>query len=175
MPPDPAQDYLKQSSSREKPALECLIGGGDPFCDRGKGSMDSRFAGITILGSAPLVVPVRVTRIDWRLRAIVHAVVTDDLCDAQPIVGEDRVAARALDASMRLEVAPLTHRILVSPVRQRKDLSWLGEALEALDRDEAIDIGEQGAQACGRVQIGVFPAGMGFCFEDHGDHARSPW
>src|ERR1700730_17775507 len=148
---------------------------GDPFCDRRKGPMDSRFRGNDDLGSALLVSAVHLARIDWRLPAIVHTVVADDLCDAQPIVGEDRVAARALDPSVRLQVAPLTHRILVAPVRQRKDLSWLGETLEAFDRDEAIDIGEQGPQARGRVQMGVFPAGMGFCFEDHGVHARAPW
>jgi hypothetical protein len=47
---------------------------------------------------------------------------------------------------MRFEVAPLLHRRLVAPDGERQDLSGLREALEALDRDEAVDLRKQGLQ-----------------------------
>src|SRR5690348_2232981 len=72
-----------------------------------------------------------------RLRAIEHAVVAQHTGHADAIVGEDAAAAAGLRDAMTFEVAPGLDRFLVTEHRERQDLTLVGEAREALDRDEA--------------------------------------
>ena len=74
---------------------------------------------------------------------------------------------------MLLELAPAAHRFLVAPERQGQDLAGLREALEALDRDEAVDLREQRPQPRGGVEIGVLAIGPGLGLEDHRDHGST--
>src|SRR3954469_21592354 len=75
-----------------------------------------------------------------RLGAVVRPVVAHDLGDAEPVVGEHpRLADRLRPAVVEL-AAPGRNRGVVSPELQRQELAFLVEALEALDRDEAVDL-----------------------------------
>src|SRR5690349_9601034 len=99
--------------------------------------------------------PMRCNRIRRRLLAIVEPVVPDDLRDANPILLEDRAVSGALHLAMLFEIAPLAHRFLVAPERQRQDFSRRRQALEALARHEAVDVREQRPQPRGCIEIGI--------------------
>src|SRR5438105_10764806 len=71
---------------------------------------------------------------------------------------------------MRIDIAPLTHGFFVAPIRQRQNLSGLRQALEALDRNKAVDLGEQRSQMRGGVQIRAGLTGTRLRLENHGDH-----
>src|SRR5258705_8560719 len=105
-----------------------------------------------------------------RLRPVVHAIVPDDARDPQPVVGEQLTAPLSLRRPMGLEIAPLDEGGLVAEVGEREDLARLREALEALHRDEPVDLVQQRPQLRGDVE--VFPAALGFGYdlENHGDH-----
>src|SRR3954452_10436095 len=106
----------------------------------------------------------------WRLLAIIHAVVADDAGDTQVIIGEDFCAALGLGAAVLHRVAPGLHGRLVPPERHRQDLALVGQALETLDRDEAVD-GLQDRLEVGReVEIILAVFRLGPDLEDHGDH-----
>src|ERR1700704_6876503 len=64
--------------------------------------------------------------------------------------------------------------LLVAPERQRQELGWLGQALEAFDREEAVDAGKIVAQPCGEGEIIVAVALGRPDFEDNGDHTGLP-
>src|ERR1700704_1818129 len=64
--------------------------------------------------------------------------------------------------------------LLVAPERQRQELGWLGQALEAFDREEAVDAGKIVAQPCGEFEIFVAVALGRPDFEDNGDHTGLP-
>ena len=76
------------------------------------------------------------------LLAVAHAIVADDAGNAQAIVGEHLGAAFGLRRPMRLDIAPGLDRRFVPPERQRENLATLIETLEALDRDESVDLVE---------------------------------
>src|SRR5690349_18205633 len=78
-------------------------------------------------------------RIGRRLVPLVHAVVAQHGGDAQPVVAQDAAAARRLSLAMMFLVAPGLYRRLVAPEREREQLGVVGQALESLDADEAVD------------------------------------
>src|SRR4051812_43469727 len=73
-----------------------------------------------------------------------------------------------------LLIAPALHGILVAPERQRQQLARVGDALETLDRDEAVDRLELRPQRCGNGQVVVLAAGRGPHLEDHRNHLVLP-
>src|SRR5688500_20361339 len=93
------------------------------------------------------------TRILRCLRSFVHSIITHHARDAQAIVREDAGAAFGLRGAMLWHVAPLGDSLLVAPEGEGEDLALLGQALEALDRDEAVDLLELGLQSGGEVEI----------------------
>src|ERR1700720_2304594 len=74
-----------------------------------------------------------------RLGAVLEPVIAHDGRDPQAIVFEDAATAGALGIPMLLVAAPPHHRLFVTPERQGQDLPFLRQALEALDRDEAVN------------------------------------
>src|SRR6195256_1528002 len=64
--------------------------------------------------------------------------------------------------------------LLVAPERQRQELGWLGQALEAFDREEAVDAGKIVAQPCGEGEIIIAVALGRPDFEDNGAHTGLP-
>src|SRR5262245_17993533 len=115
----------------------------------------------------------RRTRIPRRLPAIVESVISDHLSNPNAVFLENRATARALHLAMLLEIAPLTHRLLVAPERERQDFSRRRQALEALDRQEAVDLREQRTQSRGCVEISVLLRVLGDALEDHCNHDYS--
>src|SRR5262245_63128318 len=75
---------------------------------------------------------------------------------------------------MRFEIAPALDRLFVTPDREREDLGLVGEAGEALDRDEAVHLLQLGLQAGGEIEVVLLPAGRGYDLEDDGDHGFKP-
>jgi hypothetical protein len=108
-----------------------------------------------------------------RLVAFEHAVIADDAGDPQAIIGEDAAAAGLLGCPVRLEIAPLLHRRLVSEKGERQQFAAGRQALETFDRDEAVDRFEIGAQLAGEIQIFMAFAHIGHDFEDDGDHGST--
>src|SRR6476646_3627809 len=98
-------------------------------------------------------------RVRWRLAALRHAIIADHTA-----------AALGLAAPVILLVAPVLHRILVAPERQRQELARIGERLKTLDGNEPIDLFQIGLQRRGDVEIVLLPAGGGPYLEDHGNH-----
>jgi hypothetical protein len=73
-----------------------------------------------------------------------------------------------------LECAPPCNRFLVSEERERHNLAEFGEALEALDRDEAVDLLEEWNKSAGDVEILPSPAFRRPHLEDDGNHRCLP-
>src|SRR5262249_35051172 len=93
-----------------------------------------------------------------RLRPIIQAVIAQHLGDAQPVAGKDATATQALRLAVLLRVAPRFYRLLVAPEGERQHPPGIREALEALDRDEAVDGLEQRLELRRLAEIGVAPA-----------------
>src|SRR6185503_3741805 len=68
-----------------------------------------------------------------------------------------------------LHVAPLAHRLLVAPEGERDEAPRRRDALEALDRDEAVEAPDDVVQAGGEVEVFLLAPG-GRELEDDGDH-----
>src|SRR5690606_39128150 len=98
-------------------------------------------------------------RVFRRAGALGRPVVAQHLRHAQAVVLEDGLAAGGLRAPVILLRAPLAHRLLVAPERERHDLARRAEALEALDGDEAVDAFEDRSQARRRIEIGLLALG----------------
>src|SRR5690606_5826970 len=94
--------------------------------------------------------------------------------DPQPVVREDAAAPGALRLPVLLRVAPGLHRLLVAPEGQRKDPARVRQALEELDRDEAVDAIEQRPKVGGDAEIGVAAALRRLDLEDDRDHDALP-
>lgn len=90
-----------------------------------------------------------------RLIAFIEAIVTDDGSDPEAIVGEDAIPPRRLRGAMLGAVAPCPHRRLIAPEGERQEFVRIGEALETLDRDEAVDPVQQRTQIGGEPEIGI--------------------
>ncbi len=88
------------------------------------------------------------------LRAIVHAVIADYAGNTEPIVLEDFRPAFGLVFAMQRHIAPCGEGIFIAEKRQRQDLALVGQALEAFDRDKAVN-GFQNWPQLGR-EIEVF-------------------
>jgi uncharacterized protein YeaO (DUF488 family) len=83
--------------------------------------------------------------------------------DAQVVVCEDFVAGLLLD----LVMAPADERLLVPPVRKRKDPALAGQALVADVVDEALDLFQLGAQHLGVVEVVIPLLFIGEDLENH--------
>src|SRR5687768_7994264 len=106
-----------------------------------------------------------------RLVAFLHAVVPDDVAYPQPVGAENATAPLALRLAVLLQVAPVAHRILVAPERERDEALRVRDALEALDRDEAVELAHLLAQSFGeRLVVGETALGRGE-LEDDRNHA----
>src|SRR6185295_11186497 len=110
-----------------------------------------------------------------RLGALVHGVVAHHSCDAQAVGLEDAGAAFRLSLAVALQVAPLAHRFLVAPELQRDELPLGGDALEALERDEALGALEVRLERADQIHVLGEPAFGRREFEDHRDHWIPPW
>src|SRR5262245_17796980 len=104
------------------------------------------------------------------LAPVVEAVVAHDGRHAQAVVAEYAAAAGRLRGAMLGVVAPARHRVLVAPERQRQHLAGIGDALEALHRDEALDLLELRPQPSGMIEIALPPTVRRPHLEDDGDH-----
>src|SRR5262249_62203429 len=102
--------------------------------------------------------------------AVLEPVIAHDRRDAQPIILENPGAACSLRLAVLRMRAPTRDSLLVAPERQRQDLALLRQALKALDRDEAVDLLELGAQFCGEIEIVLAPARSGLDLENDGIH-----
>src|SRR5205807_2854251 len=112
--------------------------------------------------------------IRWRLRALVHAVVANDTGNTDSIILEDLRAAFGLALAVLRHVAPRFNGGLIAEKRQRKQFSLLGEALEPLDRDEAVDGFQDRPQPGREVEIVLLMFRLRPDFEDDGDHWLLP-
>src|SRR3954451_498874 len=110
-----------------------------------------------------------------RLLALGHAVIAGNLGHAQPVVLEHRAAADGLGRAVLAQAAPLGQRRLVAPDRQRQDLAGLGQALEPLDRDEPVDVGQMAAQLGRHVEIVPAVLGERPDLENDGDQKSPPF
>jgi hypothetical protein len=108
------------------------------------------------------------------LGALIHAIVAQNLCDPQPIVLEHAGTAFALSYAVLCQVPPVLHGLFVPEELDRQHLARIGERLEPLNRDEAVDLLEEGAQFCGDIQILIAPPVGRPDFEDDCDHDRLP-
>src|SRR6476620_1935496 len=97
----------------------------------------------------------RLPTVPGRLVAKILAIVAQDMRDAQPIVGEDLAPAARLRGPVAGQGAPCPNAILVAEEGERQQLSRIGERLEALDRDEAVDQFDIGFQRRGETEIFV--------------------
>jgi hypothetical protein len=66
------------------------------------------------------------------------------------------------------------HRLLVAPVLEREELALVGDALEALELDEAIGLRQVLAQRIDDAHVVREAAFVGSELENHGDHGRLP-
>ena len=71
--------------------------------------------------------------------------VSRDLADAQVVVSKDFVASLLLDLVMAHAGAPADERLLVPPVRKRKDPALAGQAFVADIVNETVDLLQLGA------------------------------
>src|ERR1700691_893108 len=71
---------------------------------------------------------------------------------------------------MGFEISPCLDRGFVPEERQREHLAGLGEALESLDRDEAVDLFQVRAQRGGNVEVFLLLAGLRPYLENDGYH-----
>src|SRR5260370_6330544 len=106
----------------------------------------------------------------WCLGTIVHAVIADHAGNAQPVVFENRRATLALAFAMLRHVAPRREGIFITEKRQRQDLALLGQTLESLDRDKAIDSFQDRLQFSCKIKVLLFMLRLRPDFEDHCDH-----
>src|ERR1044071_3604226 len=90
-----------------------------------------------------------------RLRALVEGGGAGDGSHTQTVVGKDAAAALGLGDAVLGVVAPARDGFLVPPERQRQHLGRIGDALESLDRDEAVHLLQIAAQRGSKRQIGV--------------------
>src|SRR5882757_8607156 len=106
----------------------------------------------------------------WRLHALVHAVIADHAGDAQPVVFENPRAALALGLAMAGHIAPGLDGGFVAKERQRQDLALLGQALEPLDRDKAIDGFQHRPELGRKVEIFLLVLRLRPDLENHCNH-----
>src|SRR5262249_1597494 len=148
------------------PRAPCGIGRGPPALP-GLGARGAR-------ASTPSAAStVRRARIPRRRAALTHSIVAHDRRDTKPIIGEDRRPSLALGFAMGVQAAPMRDRGLVAPEREGKKFARPGEALEAFDRDEALDPLEQWMKLSGQIEIGLAAPRNGLDLEDHRDHGRT--
>src|SRR5688572_19483132 len=121
-----------------------------------------------------LRLPVLCPRILRRLRSLIQPVIPHHAGDAQAIIAEDAAAALGLRGAVLGDIAPARDRVLVAPEGEGEDLALVAQALEPLDRDEAVDLLELGLQRGGQVEIVAAVIGVGPDFENDGDHAAPP-
>jgi hypothetical protein len=106
------------------------------------------------------------------LRPLTHSIIADHPGDTQPVITKNPAAPAGLRFAMLLQRAPACDCSLVPEHRQREDFSGFAEAFEALDRNETINLFQQGPQAGGNVEIFLFAVRLGPHFENDRNHRR---
>src|SRR6266849_8495430 len=94
--------------------------------------------------------------------------------NTQPIVLEDLRPALGLVFAMQRHIAPCGESILIAEKRQRQDLALLGQALEAFDRNKAVDGFQNGPQLRREVEIFLLVVRLRPDFEDYSYHLHLP-
>src|SRR6267143_86740 len=132
----------------------------------------SAFFYLLDLPAAVRMLPMRLAAVLRRAGALLHSIVAHHRGHSQPVIGEHPAAPFCLRHSMPREIAPSANRLVVAPERQGQILALCGQACEALDRYESIDLLQVGLE--GSREIEIF-CGTSFCrphFKDHRDHGR---
>src|SRR3546814_5179252 len=109
-----------------------------------------------------------------RLLPRIEPVVAHHLGNPDAVILEDVMAAAALGRLVLGVLAPAHHCRLVAPERQRQHLALVGQAGEALDGNEAVDLLELGPQRRRDVEIVALAARLRPHLEDHPVHVRLP-
>jgi len=78
-------------------------------------------------------VKVSTPAINWCFGTFVHAIISEDLCDAQSVVAEDSGSSLGLCRSMQRTIAPGADGFFVAPERERKQLAGFGQAPKPFD------------------------------------------
>lgn len=116
----------------------------------------------------------RTTRIFRRRVTIAHAVVAQYGRDTQTIIGKDGIAARILDTSMNIEVAPGINGGLITKGRQRQQFSWSCKTLKAFNFDESIETLRYRTQACAGFEVRTFSMWMRLRLKNYDNHDLAP-
>jgi hypothetical protein len=75
----------------------------------------------------------------------------DNGSNAKPVIGKDLAPPGCLSPAMVLSLAPSGDGCLIAEEREREDLAGLGQALEPLDRDKAINAFKDRPQRRGNI------------------------
>ena len=110
--------------------------------------------------------------VGWGLFTLKHTVISDKPSNSQAIVSEYAVASTRLCKTMRLKSSPLLYCLFVTPKRQRQNLSFVGQACEAFNRDETFDFFEIRPKTRRNVQILLLVARSRDDFKDNRDHLQ---
>ncbi len=101
-----------------------------------------------------------------------EAIVADHAGDPQPVIAENAIAPELLHAAVAHVTAPAGYGVFVAPDGERQHLVRIGDALEPLDRDEAIHLLERRTELGRVIEVGLALSVGGPDLEDDGDHAR---
>ncbi len=107
-----------EAPSRTMTQLASRVQSSDAITSLSRGGR-ARDAASVGCADARLSPAMRHTRVGWRLGTIVHTVITNYLRNAQPVVGEHGLSARALNPPVWFDIAPFPNRVLVAPVGER--------------------------------------------------------
>jgi len=111
--------------------------------------------------------------VERRFCTVSHSVVAENLGDAKAVVPEYATPTRSLGCSVSGRVAPLGNRGFITPEGERQELTWFRQALEPLDREEAIDAIELRSQGNGNLQVVRSLAGCWPNLKQDSDHGRT--
>src|SRR3954464_14619815 len=92
---------------------------------------------------------------------------------AHPVVIKDAASAAVLDTPVLHDIPPRGHRGLISRKRKRYQLAIVRHALKALDRNESVDLLNEGHERPGHVEIALLFAELWPRLKDHDDHLLS--
>src|SRR5262245_6667738 len=110
----------------------------------------------------------------WCIGPFCHAIVAQYVGYAQPVVREYAVSALCLGLAMPLEVPPDTHRLFVAPERKRQVFTLCRQALEALNRQEPVNLLKIRLQRGRKVEVFLSSTFAGPDFKDHRNHCSLP-
>lgn len=120
-----------------------------------------------------LLWPVRDLTVRGRLSAVGHAIITQDMRDAQAILLEHAASTTRLRGAVSGPVAPCLNRSLVAEKGKRQEVAGFHETFEPLDRDKSVDPGKFVFQAGSKIQVGVALSRRGCNLENDCDLGRT--